>query len=192
MKIIKSTTSTLLVSLTCFLSFSSAHAEHPENDGHGHTDKADHQQSNDGHPTSTEKRTVTNAWADCGIGASISPDNASRAIISNVLWDLGTTALSSQTSSPSSCKGATVTAAIFIDKTYPILEEQFVKGGGTHVAALMDILQCGESAHQNVIQSVQTGLASSFQEASFASETQLSKAIKMSALVDQATASCNA
>jgi len=172
----------LVVSSALFLSISTTYAEHEE-----HT--------NSGHPTSSgssEKRTVTNAYADCGIGASVSPNNATRAIISNVLWDLGTTALSSQTSSPSSCAGATVTAAIFIDKTYPILEEQFVKGGGTHVTALMDILQCGESSHQGVIKSVQSGLASSFQEASFASETQLNKAIKMSALVDQAVASCNA
>lgn len=135
---------------------------------------------------------VENAFEDCGIGAAIFPTNKTGAVVSNLIWDLGTTAVSSQTSSPSSCSGASTTAAIFIDKTYPVLEEQFVKGGGTHVVALMDILQCDESAQQGVIESVQSGLSESFSDNGFATQTQLDKAKSMGALVDKATASCNA
>jgi len=142
--------------------------------------------------TEQKEQTVENAFEDCGIGAAIFQSNKTAATISNVIWDFGTTAVSSQTSSPSSCAGAQTTAAIFIDKTYPVLEEQFVKGGGSHVAALMDILECDPASHQAVISDVQSGLATSFSNASFPTETQRSKSIKMGALLDKATASCNA
>lgn len=142
-------------------------------------------------PVSAETN-VENAFAECGIGAALFPSYETAAIISNVIWDLGTTALSSQTSSPSSCAGAQTTAAIFIDQTYPVLEEQFVKGGGTHVSALMDILQCGESVQQTVISDVQSGLSASFSDSSYASQSQLDKAKKMGAMLDNAISSCNA
>jgi len=143
-------------------------------------------------PVAAEETSVENAFAQCGIGAALFPSYETAAIISNVIWDLGTTALSSQTSSPSSCAGAQTTAAIFIDKTYPVLEEQFVKGGGTHVSALMDILQCGEGVQQAVISDVQSGLANSFSDDAFSSQPQLDKAKQMGALLDKATSLCNA
>lgn len=71
--------------------------------------------------------TIENAFSQCGIGAAIFTKNETAAIISNIIWDLGTTAFSSQTSSPESCSGASTTAALFINETYPVLEEQFVK-----------------------------------------------------------------
>ena len=141
-------------------------------------------------PVSAEER-IENAFEDCGIGAAIFPTNKTAAVFSNVIWDLGTTAVSSQTSSPSSCAGEQTTAAIFIDKTYPVLEEQFVKGGGSHVSALMNILNCGESTHQAVISDVQSGLAKSFSDASFATQTQLDKAKQMGILIDSAISACN-
>jgi len=137
-------------------------------------------------PVSAEEATIENAFEQCGIGAAIFTTNKTAAVISNLLWDFGTTAVSSQTSSPSTCAGAQTTAAIFIDKTYPVLEEQFVKGSGSHVAALMDILECAESAQQGVISEIQSGLAASFSDSSFATQSQLDKAKQMGVLVDQA------
>jgi len=141
---------------------------------------------------SAEEKKIENAFEECGIGAAIFSTNKTAAVFSNVIWDLGTTAVSSQTSSPSTCAGEQTTAAIFIDKTYPVLEEQFVKGGGSHVSALMSILNCGESTQQAVISNVQSGLATSFSDESFATQPQLEKAKQMGALIDQATSACNA
>jgi len=144
-------------------------------------------------PVSAEEATtVENAFSQCGIGAALFTKNETAAIISNVIWDLGTTALSSQSSSPSSCAGAKTTAAAFINETYPVLEEQFVKGSGSHVAALMDIMQCDTSAHSAVIGSMQGELAISFTDEAFVAASQNDKAKQMGAMVDRAMASCNA
>ena len=139
-----------------------------------------------------EATTVENAFSQCGIGAAIFTKNETAAIISNVIWDLGTTAFSSQTSSPESCTGAKVSAAAFINETYPVLEEQFVKGGGTHVAALMNIMQCEVSQQSLVVANVQQELGQSFAEESFLASSQTQKAAHLGGIVDRAMASCNA
>jgi hypothetical protein len=136
--------------------------------------------------------TIENAFSQCGIGAAIFTKNETAAIISNVIWDLGTTAFSSQTSSPESCAGSTTTAALFINETYPVLEEQFVKGSGSHVAALMEIMQCDTSAQSAIVSSVQNELSVSFSDNAFLVASQTEKAKKMSAMVDRAMVSCNA
>jgi hypothetical protein len=138
-----------------------------------------------------EATTVENAFSQCGIGAAIFTKNETAAIISNVIWDLGTTAFSSQTSSPDSCSGANTTAALFINETYPVLEEQFVKGSGSHVAALLNILQCETGAHNAVISSVQGELSPSFANQAFVASSQTDKAQQMGAMIDRAMTSCN-
>lgn len=135
---------------------------------------------------------VENAFSQCGIGAAIFTKNETAAIISNIIWDLGTTALSSQTSSPDSCTGAQTTAALFINETYPVLEEQFVKGGGSHVAALMNIMQCEASATASVVSSIQGELATSLSDEAFLASSDYDKAAAMGGMVDRAMGSCNA
>ena len=139
-----------------------------------------------------ENVSVSNALEECGIGAIIFPRSKNGALISNLIWDFGTTAYSSQSSSPGSCNGVSVTAAIFIDQTYPVLEEQFVKGGGANVTALMSILNCGENSHQQIIEQVQAGLSTSFSDSDFSTQSQLDKVKNLGLLIDQSTASCNA
>ena len=68
--------------------------------------------------TESSEPTVENAYTQCGIGAALFPNSGTAAAFSNAIWDFGTTALSSQTSSPSTCAGATTTAAIFIHQTH--------------------------------------------------------------------------
>ena len=140
----------------------------------------------------TEEKTIENAFAQCGIGAIFFPKSETAAVFSNTIWDFGTTALSSQSSSPSSCAGVKTTAAVFIDRTYPVLEEQFVKGEGAHVIALLDLLQCDTSVQAGVINNVQNDLAASFSDTEFVAATQQDKAVKMAAILDKATLSCSA
>ena len=54
-------------------------------------------------------------YPDCGIGAALFENNTG-ATISNVIWDLGTTALTSATASPETCEGFNPDAAAFIEK----------------------------------------------------------------------------
>ena len=123
---------------------------------------------------------VENAFSQCGIGAAIFQNNETAAIISNIIWDLGTTAVSSMTSSPDSCSGANTTAAIFIDKTHHVLEEQVVKGGGDHLVALMDIMGCDNSHRTDIVSGLRSELATSIDQGK-------TEAADFGAMVDRVT-----
>ncbi|MEX2374084.1 MAG: DUF3015 family protein [Dehalococcoidia bacterium] len=91
-----------------------------------------------------------NPWRDCGIGAAIFADNPTAAAISNVIWDSGTTAVTSATSSAETCSGDAVRTAQFIDQTYPVLAMETAAGEGEHLTALFQIAQCEPEAEAEV------------------------------------------
>ena len=95
-----------------------------------------------------------NPWAQCGLGAAIFEDNRPAAAISNMIWDLGTTAITSASSSKDSCHGTSVAAAAFITDSYSQLEEETARGEGDHIAALLDILECGSTERGEITKSV--------------------------------------
>jgi len=97
-----------------------------------------------------------NPWTQCGIGAMIFDDTPVAAAISNVIWDLGTTAVSSATMSEGSCSGKETAAAIFIQETYGSLEVETAMGNGENLAALMDIMNVQDSQKSEVIASMRT------------------------------------
>lgn len=89
-----------------------------------------------------EKRAQPNAWVDCGIGAMIFPSENLEvaAAVSNIIWDLGTTAVTSALSSPESCSGLdNVEMAMFIQSTYASLESDLAKGEGENLDALVEL-----------------------------------------------------
>ncbi|MEM7741983.1 MAG: DUF3015 family protein, partial [Pseudomonadota bacterium] len=94
-------------------------------------------------------RDTINPWLDCGIGAMIFPaDNLEyAAVISNLIWDLGTTAVTSALSSPDTCNGTSnVEMAIFIERTYATLEAELAKGHGDNVTALAALAGADDDA----------------------------------------------
>ncbi len=99
--------------------------------------------------TSVQAQDV-NPWQDCGIGAMIFPENGGAAAISNIIWDLGTTAVSSASSSAESCEGERVKTAQFINETYNLLEDEIVEGNGDHFTAMLEMMQCDASAAQAI------------------------------------------
>lgn len=100
-----------------------------------------------------------NPYSDCGIGAAIFKNDAG-ASISNVIWDLGTTAVISAVSSPETCEGKEVAAAQFIYETYASLEEQTARGEGEHLSAVLDILACDVQQQQEIVTAVRTDFSS--------------------------------
>jgi len=91
----------------------------------------------------TTMRDQPNPWLDCGIGAMIFPDDNLEvgAGISNVIWDLGTTAVTSASSSPDTCNGlSNVKMAVFIERTYETLESEIAKGEGENLEALAEMV----------------------------------------------------
>lgn len=81
-----------------------------------------------------------NPWQDCGIGAIIFEDNGAASAISNIIWDLGTTAVTSATVSEDTCKGATLVTATYINENYAQIESDLAIGEGEHLAAMLDLI----------------------------------------------------
>lgn len=75
-------------------------------------------------------REFADIYTDCGLGAMIAPKTPGVAAVTNVTWDLGTTAVSSNISSPDACVGGKEKTAAFIHDSYSSLEEDLAKGDG--------------------------------------------------------------
>ncbi len=117
-----------------------------------------------------------NPWTDCGIGAMIFSNTPVAAVISNVIWDLGTTAVTSAGLSKNTCEGKKAKVALFIGTTYANLEEETVQGGGQHVSTMLNILSCKSAAQGDIIQSVRSDFARSLQNAAYAEMSAQAKA----------------
>lgn len=102
------------------------------------------------HSFAQDSKVKLNPWQDCGLGAMVFPDNGVAAAISNVIWDLGTTAVTSASASEDSCNATRVQTARFVTESLPNLEEDIVKGEGQHLTAMLNLMGC-EAAQQNVV-----------------------------------------
>lgn len=89
------------------------------------------------------KRSMEQIYKECGIGGAIFGNNSpTLAFISNVTWDLGTTAALSDSSSPESCSGGTVKTAMLIKEAFPSVEKDLAAGNGAHLSALNTFMAC--------------------------------------------------
>jgi hypothetical protein len=95
-----------------------------------------------------------NPYTDCGIGAALFKETHWAAVTSNVIWDLGTTAITSATASPQTCSGKKVAAAKFIIDTYTRLVEEAAAGRGENLSAALDIFECGKPNRGPAIQQI--------------------------------------
>ncbi len=100
-----------------------------------------------------------NPWKHCGIGAVIFDDNGTAAALSNVIWDLGTTAVSSQISSKDSCEGARVKAAQFIQDNYNQVLEETSQGNGQHVTAMLEMLDVEAAKQPQILAAIRSEMA---------------------------------
>lgn len=88
-------------------------------------------------------RTVEQIYKQCGIGGALFGNSSEiLAIISNVTWDLGTTAAISDSMSPDTCQGGNVKAAVLIKEAFPSVEKDLAAGSGAHLSALAQVAQC--------------------------------------------------
>ena len=115
-------------------------------------------------------------YSDCGIGAALFPDTHWAAVLSNTIWDAGTTALTSGTMSPETCNGKNVQAAIFIHETYANLAEETAQGQGEHIASLLNIYGCSSAAHKDVITEIRSGMSKALNSPSYDASTHTEKA----------------
>ena len=116
-----------------------------------------------------------NAWTQCGIGAAIFPNYGSLAAISNIIWDLGTTASTSSSSTPSQCAGKGASLGVLIYENYANVEEETAIGEGEHLNAMLNILGCDDSIQSALIQDVRADLLNDVKNTSYMKKTKLEK-----------------
>lgn len=117
-----------------------------------------------------------NPFSDCGIGAALFPKHPVGAVISNVIWDIGTTALTSATASPETCSGDAVQTAAFILESYDSLVEDTARGEGAHLATLLELMDIDEAGKADFVTSVRISHADLVNSAEYASMTDAEKA----------------
>ena len=94
-------------------------------------------------PTSAlQAREFVEIYTQCGLGALIAPNHDAVAAVTNVTWDLGTTAVSSNVSSADTCQGGKKKVASLIQNAYPQLTSDIAKGHGNNLDALVAAAQC--------------------------------------------------
>lgn len=130
-------------------------------------------------------REFADIYTECGLGAMIAPNNDAVAAVTNVTWDLGTTAISSNISSPDSCAGGKAKKAAFIHDSYTQLESDIARGQGPHLATLMALSGCQASAHADVARAVRADFARSTANAAYSSQTRFEQAQSLYNIVTQ-------
>lgn len=112
-------------------------------------------------------------YTQCGLGGlifgRISPI---LAIISNVTWDLGTTAVVSGTLSPDVCGGQIVARAVFIKENFPTIEQDLASGRGEHLTALNGLMACPAASSHLRADYARYTLGSTYQQANTAQNSE--------------------
>ena len=127
-----------------------------------------------------------NPFTDCGIGGAIFPETGWAAATSNIIWDAGTTGITSATVSPESCNGKKVEAAQFIIDNYNNLAEEAAQGEGEHLTAVLSVFGCAVSSHNTVISSVRTDMGKSVSEQSYTDQDLVEKASNFYSIINSA------
>lgn len=136
-----------------------------------------------------------NPYSDCGIGAALFPKKHLAAVISNVIWDAGTTAVTSATLSPETCKAKNVKTAQFIIDNYDNLVEETARGQGRHLTAMLTVRGCDASAHPAIIRSIRSMMSDNVAASGYSTLSDVDKAAQyyqtMEASVITTVSSCS-
>ncbi len=127
-------------------------------------------------PQQSEAREFADIYTDCGLGAMIAPNNDAVAAVTNVTWDLGTTAISSNASSEDTCKGGGAMSAALIFKSYPELERDIANGEGEHLDALMALAGVDAAQQSGVVETMRPEFASLVSAEGYATSSREEKA----------------
>lgn len=130
-----------------------------------------------------------NPYSDCGIGAALFPGTKWAAITSNVIWDIGLTALTSATSSPETCSGKKVEAALFIRDTYTNLAEETAAGQGEHLTTVLNIFECDGAHHAGAIKQIREAMGQSVSAPNYVDQPQLDKNADFYSIIESAVIS---
>ena len=114
---------------------------------------------------SSSERSFGQIYTQCGIGGLLtspipSPVQEPLAVISNIVWDLGTTAISSNISSDGTCAGKPEKVAAFISDSYDNLEKELAQGEGKYLDTLVSMTKPENVTKEAFVASIRTDFAS--------------------------------
>tara|TARA_B100002019_G_C20975969_1_gene453471 strand:- start:117 stop:581 length:465 start_codon:yes stop_codon:yes gene_type:complete len=115
---------------------------------------------------------AANPFTDCGIGAALFPNTDWAAVTSNVIWDVGTTAMISATASEDTCSGGEAQTAKLIHDKLEGLETEIMIGSGDIYAALASSMQCGNA---DISKEIKASYVSVLNNDSYATNTRIKK-----------------
>jgi hypothetical protein len=129
-----------------------------------------------------------NPFADCGIGAALFPTTKWAAVTSNVVWDIGITALVSGTASPETCNGKTLATAKFIIDNYDKLAENIAEGQGEYLSALYQVIDLKEEEHQKATLSIRQKMVTNITSSGYQKLSLVEKSSSLYKVVTESTA----
>ena len=121
-------------------------------------------------------REFADIYTECGIGAIIAPNNEAVAAVTNVTWDLGTTAILSNLSSEETCEGGGGKSAALIFEAYPNIEKDLAIGDGAHLNALLDVVDVDAADRDAVKAELRERLASIATASDYSEQSRYQKA----------------
>ena len=121
-------------------------------------------------------REFADIYSDCGLGAMIAPRNSGVAAATNVTWDSGTTAISSNISCPDSCTGGKDRVAMFINDSYESLEKDLASGYGTYLDALIVLAGYGSQDKQEIVLVLRNDFTKLVADSSYTDKSRFEKA----------------
>ena len=106
-------------------------------------------------------------YTDCGVGGLIGSAIGSKedtlanvaAVVTNITFDLGTTAISSNTTSPDTCARGKEKTAAFIYESYESLETGVASGHGVYLDALVALSGHEGEARERFVAALRSGFA---------------------------------
>jgi Protein of unknown function (DUF3015) len=155
--------------------------------------KAEDTKADSKKPVDKTPGSAPNPYSDCGIGAALFKETKWAAVISNIIWDFGLTAITSATASPQTCSGKTVAAALFIHHTYDKLAEEAASGQGEYLTTVLNIFECDSARHANAVLQIRGAMGHAVAVPNYTDQSHIDKAANFYSIVEKAVrASCSA
>lgn len=127
----------------------------------------------------SQAREFADIYTECGLGAMIAPKNEAVAAVTNVTWDLGTTAISSNISSEDTCTGGKAKVAAFINDSYENIEKDLAKGEGKYLDKLVDLSKDSQISNKNFVSKLRTELSVSMASNDYSKLSKFEKSEKL-------------
>ena len=140
--------------------------------------------------TPAQARPFAEIYTDCGLGGMLFPDTNWAAVVSNITWDWGTTAILSDASSAENCKGGKAKTAVYILNTYAMLEQDLARGEGQYLDGLMATAGCAAPAQFQIKRVLRDDLATRAAAPEYGSATRLDNAKAMLETLGTQAAAC--